>query len=60
VRSSIERIPRWAPDLMTAEVSPRTWDWFQRMMARPTVKATYSPSDEAPMRHTEERALQGK
>jgi glutathione S-transferase len=60
VLSSVERIPRWAPDLMTAEVSPRTWDWFHRMMARPTVKATYSPSDEAPMRHTEVRALQGK
>ncbi len=58
--SSVERMPRWAPDLMTAQVSPRSWDWFQRMMARPTVKATYTPSDEAPMRHTEARALREK
>lgn len=58
--SSFERMPRWAPDLMTAQVSPRTWDWFQRMMARPAVKATYSVSEEAPHRSTELRAMQGK
>lgn len=58
--SSFERMPRWAPDLMTKKVSPRTWDWFQRMMARPSVKATYSVSAEAPPRSTELRAMQGK
>jgi glutathione S-transferase len=56
VLSSVERIPRWAPDLMTEKVSPRTWEWFQRMMARPAVKATYTVSDEAPPRPTELRA----
>ena len=56
--SSFERMPRWAPDLMTEQVSPRAWDWFQRMMARPAVKATYSVSDEAPPRSTEVRAQQ--
>jgi glutathione S-transferase len=30
---------------------PRTRDWFGRMMARPAVKATYEPSDEAPAFH---------
>jgi glutathione S-transferase len=54
--SSFERMPRWAPDLMTEKMSPRTWDWFQRMMARPAVKATYSVSAEAPARSTEQRA----
>jgi hypothetical protein len=41
---------------MNEQVSPRTWDWFQRLMARPAVKATYSVSDEAPPRPTEARA----
>jgi glutathione S-transferase len=54
--SSVERMPRWSPDLMTEQVSPRSWDWFQRMMARPAVKATYCVSDEAPPRSTEVRA----
>jgi len=58
VLSSAERMPRWAPDLMNEKVSPRSWDWFQRMMARPAVKATYSVSDEAPARSTEVRAAQ--
>jgi len=57
VLPSVERMPRWAPDLMTEKVSPRTWDWFQRMMARPAVKATYCVSDEAPPRSTELRAM---
>jgi glutathione S-transferase len=56
VLSSAERMPRWAPELMNQKVSPRSWDWLQRMMARPAVKATYSVSDEAPPRATEVRA----
>jgi glutathione S-transferase len=55
VLSSAERMPRWSPELMNEKVSPRTWDWLQRMMARPAVKATYSVSDEAPPRATELR-----
>jgi glutathione S-transferase len=58
VLSSAERMPRWAPDLMNEKISPRSWDWLQRMMSRPTVKATYSVSDEAPPRSTELRAQQ--
>jgi glutathione S-transferase len=58
VLSSAERMPRWAPELMNQKVSPRTWDWLQRMMARPAVKTTYSVSDEAPPRATELRAQQ--
>jgi glutathione S-transferase len=58
VLSSAERMPRWAPDLMNQNVSPRSWDWLQRMMSRPAVKATYSVSDEAPPRSTELRAQQ--
>ena len=58
VLSSAERIPRWAPDLMNEKISPRSWDWLQRMMSRPAVKATYSVSDEAPPRSTELRAQQ--
>jgi glutathione S-transferase len=53
VLSSAERMPRWAPDLMNQKVSPRSWDWLQRMLARPAVKATYSVSEEAPARSTE-------
>jgi len=56
VLSSVERMPRWSPDLMNQTVSPRTWEWLQRLMARPAVKATYSVSDEAPPRSTELRA----
>jgi glutathione S-transferase len=58
VLSSAERIPRWSPDLMNEKISPRSWDWLQRMMSRPAVKATYSVSDEAPPRSTELRAQQ--
>src|ERR1700722_2042750 len=58
VLSSAERMPRWAPDLMNEKVSPRSWEWLGRMMARPAVKATYSVSDEAPARSTEGRAQQ--
>jgi glutathione S-transferase len=55
--SSVERTPRWSSDLMNETVSPRTWGWFQRMMARPAVQATYSVSAEAPPRSTELRAM---
>jgi len=58
VLSSAERMPRWAPDLMNEKISPRSWDWLQRMMSRPAVKATYSVSEEAPPRSTEVRAQQ--
>ena len=58
VLSSAERMPRWAPDLMNEKVSPRSWDWLARMMARPAVEAAYSVSDEAPPRSTEVRAQQ--
>ena len=30
------------------ESHPRTREWYERVMARPAVKATYEPSDEAP------------
>jgi len=33
-------------DLMASH--PRTKEWYERVMARPAVKATYQPSDEAP------------
>ena len=56
VLSSAERMPRWAPELMNEKVSPRSWDWLQRMLSRPAVKATYCVSDEAPPRSTELRA----
>jgi glutathione S-transferase len=53
VLSAVERMPRWAPDLMNQQVSPRSFDWLRRLMARPAVAATYSVSDEAPPRSTE-------
>jgi glutathione S-transferase len=34
------------PELMQSH--PRTKEWFERGMARPAVKATWEPSDEAP------------
>jgi glutathione S-transferase len=48
VLSSVQRMPRWAPDLMNDTASPRTFGWLQMMMARPAVEATLSTSDEAP------------
>jgi glutathione S-transferase len=48
VFSSVQRMPRWAPDLMSESVSPRTYAWLQAMKARPAVQATLSVSDEAP------------
>jgi glutathione S-transferase len=56
VLSSVERMPRWSGDLMNQKVSPRTWGWFERLMERPAVKATYAVSAEAPPRATELRA----
>ena len=56
VLSSVERMPRWSPDLMNQTVSPRTLEWMQRLLARPAVKATYAVSEEAPPRSTEVRA----
>jgi len=34
------------PELMGSH--PRTREWFERVMARPAVQATYLPSEEAP------------
>ncbi len=34
------------PELMASH--PRVKEWFERVMARPAVQATYTPSDEAP------------
>jgi glutathione S-transferase len=34
------------PELMTSH--PHVREWYERVMARPAVKATYQPSDEAP------------
>jgi glutathione S-transferase len=56
VLSSVERMPRWSGDLMNQKVSPRTGEWFGRLMERPAVKATYAVSAEAPPRATELRA----
>jgi glutathione S-transferase len=56
VLSSVERMPRWSPDLMNQTVSPRSFEWMQRLLARPAVKASYAVSEEAPPRSTEERA----
>jgi glutathione S-transferase len=58
VLSSVERMPRWSPDLMNQRVSPRAWEWLARLMERPAVKATYAVSAEAPPRSTELRARQ--
>jgi hypothetical protein len=41
---------------MNQTVSPRSFEWMQRLLARPAVKATYAVSEEAPPRSTEERA----
>jgi glutathione S-transferase len=37
------------PELMTTH--PRTTEWYERVMARPAVQATYQPSDETGPRH---------
>jgi glutathione S-transferase len=55
VLSSVERMPRWAPDLMNEKISPRTYEWFLRIMERPAAKATFCVSDEAPPRSTARR-----
>ena len=56
VLSSVERMPRWSPDLMNEKVSPRSCYWLQQLMTRPAVKATYAVSAEAPPLSTELRA----
>ena len=48
VLSSVQRMPRWASDLMNATATPRVFTWLQRMLARPAVHETLSVSDEAP------------
>jgi glutathione S-transferase len=48
VLSSVQRMPRWAPELMNATVSPNTFEWFARMMQRPAVQATLSVSANVP------------
>jgi glutathione S-transferase len=48
VLSSVQRMPRWAPDLMNETASPRVHAWLQRLKARPAVRATLSVSEEAP------------
>ena len=58
VLSSIERFPRYAPDLMNETATPRTHRWLQEMLARPAVQAVYSVSDEAPPRSSELYARQ--
>ena len=59
VLSSIQRMPRWAPDLMNEEVSPATFTWLERMMERPAVKATLSVSAEAPALEPDALGLNG-
>ena len=48
VLSSVQRMPRWAPDLMNPTVSPHTFEWLKRMMQRPAVQATLSIAKDAP------------
>jgi len=48
VLSSVQRMPRWVPDLMSETASPRTFAWLQMIMERPAAKATLSVSAEAP------------
>ena len=58
VLSSLERFPRYAPEIMNEALTPNTHRWLQEMLARPAVKATYSVSDEAPPRSSELYAMQ--
>jgi glutathione S-transferase len=48
VYSSVQRMPRWAPDLMNEQASPRTFDWLERLQQRPAVKAMLADLTEAP------------
>jgi glutathione S-transferase len=48
VLSSVQRMPRWVPDLMNETASPRVYAWLQMMLERPAVRATLAVSDEAP------------
>src|SRR5471030_3287247 len=44
VLSSVQRMPRWAPDLMNETATPRVRAWLERLEARPAVRATLSAS----------------
>jgi glutathione S-transferase len=46
----IDQFGKYRPELLDAANHPRCADWHTRMMARPAVIKTYSPSDEAPAR----------
>ncbi len=46
----IYQFAKYRPELLEPERHPRVADWHARMMARPAVVKTYTPSDEAPER----------
>ena len=52
----LERFAELRENLRDAKRYPRTSDWLQRMMARPAVIKTFTPSDEAPARPPERSA----
>jgi glutathione S-transferase len=59
VLSSVQRMPRWAPDLMNERASPHTFAWFQRMLERPAIKSALSVSAEAPALEPDALGLKG-
>jgi glutathione S-transferase len=59
VLSSIQRMPRWAPDLMNDKASPRTFAWLERLRQRPAIKAALSISKEAPPLETDALGVKG-
>jgi glutathione S-transferase len=44
----IDQFGKYRPELLDPSNHPNTADWHSRMMARPAVVKTYTPSDEAP------------
>ena len=46
----IDQFGKYRPELLDTANHPHTADWHGRMMARPAVAKTYTPSDEAPAR----------
>ncbi len=46
----IYQFAKYRPELLDTANHPHTADWHDRMMARPAVVKTYTPSDEAPAR----------
>ncbi len=46
----IYQFGKYRPELLDPANHPHTADWHDRMMARPAVVKTYTPSDEAPAR----------